>query len=231
MKLLALDTSTEACSAAILYNEEITEEYRIAPRLHSELILSMVERVLAEAGLLMQDLDAVAFGQGPGSFVGVRIATGVVQGLAYSAGLGVLPVSSLAAMAQGYKAADNLLVAIDARMQEVYWAEYRRNSRGLVELIGEESVQAPACVSYSEQAETLSASIYHGIGTGWGTYIDDLSARCGVGKIQSEVFPHAKDILPLAARDFQAGGAINPLEAKPVYLRNQVVQKRLKVKG
>ena len=139
MKILALDTSTEACSAALLIDSQISQRYEVAPREHGALILPMIERLLVDAGVVLSQLDALAFGRGPGAFVGVRIATGVAQGIAFAADLPVVPVSSLAALAQSVEHA-NVYSAIDARMDEVYWAAYRKNNEGVVELLGEETV-------------------------------------------------------------------------------------------
>ena len=240
MKILAIDTSTEACSAALLIDSDITEQYQLAPQQHSELILKMVECLLVQAEIPLSALDAIAFGRGPGSFVGVRIATGVVQGLAYAAQLPVIPVSGLAAMAQAYlgeimlsghaRDATRILVAIDARMQEVYWAEYQINEFDLVELVGKEVVQDPKLVSYAHEESTVaqplpSEKVYYGIGTGWGTYHDALSARFKTIEINSKIYPHAKDIAILAKQEYKDGKMINAAEAHPVYLRNQIVKK------
>ena len=133
MKLLALDTATEACSAALYIDGEIKQEYQLAPREHTRLILAMVESLLVEAGITIKQLDALAFGRGPGSFTGVRIATGAVQGMAYGADLPVVPVSTLASIAQSVHdehQAESVLTAIDARMQAVYWARVSCPSRG-----------------------------------------------------------------------------------------------------
>ncbi|HED40783.1 MAG TPA: tRNA (adenosine(37)-N6)-threonylcarbamoyltransferase complex dimerization subunit type 1 TsaB, partial [Chromatiales bacterium] len=143
MKLLAIDTATEACSAALSINGEISERYEIAPRQHATLILPMIDSLLSEAGITLAQMDAIAFGRGPGAFTGVRIGVGVVQGLAFSIERPVVPVSSLAAMAYGAMAkfnATNVLAGIDARMGEVYWGAYQRSSDGGMREVGEESV-------------------------------------------------------------------------------------------
>jgi len=142
MKLLALDTSTEACTVAIAVDGRAMERFSVGGN-HSEQILPMVQELLAEAGASLKELDAVVFGRGPGSFTGLRIAAGVTQGLAFGADRPVVPVSSLAALAQGQNA-DRVLAAFDARMQQVYWGAYVRGPGGLVELTGEESVLAPS---------------------------------------------------------------------------------------
>ena len=148
MNILAIETATEACSAALAVDGEIIERYQVAPRRHTQLIHGQMEEVLAETGLALGQLDAIAFGRGPGAFTGVRIATSVVQGVAFALDLPVIPISTLAALAQGCEG-DRLLVAIDARMNEVYWGVYRRDQGGLVELVGEERVVAPEQVPCS----------------------------------------------------------------------------------
>ncbi len=128
MKLLAIDTSTDACSAALWLNGEVRQRYQVAPREHGQLILPMIESLLAEAGLALTQLDTLAFGRGPGGFTGVRIANSVIQGLAFGADLPVVPISSLAALAQGAyteMGTPQILAAIDARIGEVYWGAYR----------------------------------------------------------------------------------------------------------
>jgi tRNA threonylcarbamoyladenosine biosynthesis protein TsaB len=139
--ILALDTSTEACSVALWADGAVTERFELGSQ-HSERILPMTQEALAEAGVALTQIDAVAFGRGPGSFTGLRICAGVAQGLAFGADVPVLPVSSLAALAQGIEA-PGVLAAFDARMDQLYWGAYVRNARGLVELSGAEKVLAP----------------------------------------------------------------------------------------
>ncbi len=135
MKLLAIETAAEACSAALLIDGEISLRYEVQPRKHSELIMSMLNSLLQEADLSPARLDGLAFGCGPGSFTGVRIAAGVAQGVALGADLPVVRVSTLAALAQGYfrqSGHTSVLPAFDARMQEVYWGCYRLQDSGLM---------------------------------------------------------------------------------------------------
>jgi len=129
MKILAVDTATQACSAALFIDGETTAEFRLAPREHTQLILPMVESLLQQAAIKIADLDALAFGRGPGSFTGVRIATGIVQGLAFAHNLPVLAISTLASIAQlagDEHQHNNVLAGIDARMGEIYWGCYQR---------------------------------------------------------------------------------------------------------
>ena len=220
LKLLAIETATEACSAALRVNGDVLCRYRLAPREHAGLILSMVDELLAEAGLRLGELDALAFGRGPGAFTGVRIAAGVIQGLAYGADLPVVPISSLAALAQSAaNGHSHILAAIDARMGEVYWGTYGVEG-GLVALLGAESVSKPEAVTPATD-QTL-----YGVGTGWRTYKDVLGKRLGprLAGCDGDRYPDARHILPLAAREFESGRTVPAAQALPVYLRNQVAK-------
>jgi tRNA threonylcarbamoyladenosine biosynthesis protein TsaB len=218
MKLLALDTSTEACSAALFVNGEIRQRFEITPKAHTKLLLPMIESLLAEAELNLTQLDALAFGCGPGSFTGLRIATGVVQGLAFGADLPVVPVSTLAALAQ------NLLpelafVATDARIGEIFWGVYQKNVDGFVELVSEEAVLPVSQIQFPQQSAI-------GIGSGWRVYETELLKKtCGfVSQIESEVLPQSSAIAELGVYGFEQGRAIAAEFAQPVYLRDKVAQ-------
>jgi len=224
MKLLAIETATEACSAALYIDGEVSERCEVAPRRHAELILPMMDQLLAEAELKLSQLDALAFGRGPGSFTGVRIATGVIQGAAYGAELPVVPVSTLAALAQRYfreQGACRILPAFDARMKEVYWAAYEAGASGLVELVGREQVAVP------EKAELPAGEGWHGVGTGWATYGDQLSQRLGdrLLEVKGDLLCSAHDVALLGVDGFKMGDAVSPECALPVYLRDQVAKK------
>ncbi|MGB5493340.1 MAG: tRNA (adenosine(37)-N6)-threonylcarbamoyltransferase complex dimerization subunit type 1 TsaB, partial [Sedimenticolaceae bacterium] len=146
MKLLAIDTTEDACSAALLIDSEVAERFEIVPRRHSEILLPMMDGLLSDAGLRLRDLDALAFARGPGSFTGVRIAVSVAQGAAFGAQLPVVPVSSLQALAQGVRreqAAGAVLSALDARMREVYWGGYRADAMGIMRTVIADCVSAP----------------------------------------------------------------------------------------
>ena len=222
MKLLALDTATEACSAALYIDGEIAQRYQLAPREHTQLILGMAESLLNDAGVKISELDALAFGRGPGSFTGVRIATGVVQGMAYAADLPVVPVSTLASIAQAaYEehARLHILSAIDARMGGVYWGAYQVEN-GLVVLQGEEMVTTPDQVP-------VPKGQWVGAGSGWKGHKEALTERLGAIVTQQfdDYFPQSKTIAQLAAHDFQQGLAVEAAQAVPVYLRNDVAKK------
>jgi len=224
MKLLALDTSTEACSAALWIDGVISERYALTPNDHGRHILGMLESLVSEAGIALPMLDALAFGRGPGSFTGVRIAAGVVQGLALGADLPVVPVSSLAALARAaYREhrATAVLAAIDARMNEVYWGCYRISGEGQVEVEGDEVVIVPAGVPVPVTGQ------WRGIGSGWAAYGEQLAARVGerLTGYDGDRYPGAADVAALAAAAYARGQAVPADQVTPVYLRDNVVHK------
>jgi tRNA threonylcarbamoyladenosine biosynthesis protein TsaB len=222
--LLGIDTSNGACSAGLWLDGECLERYEVAPRGHGLLLLPMVESLLAEAGLALAAVDALALGRGPGSFTGLRIATGMGEGLAFAIDRPGVPVSSLATLAQGAVGVDGLpaervLAAFDARMAEVYWGAYRRSGEGLVALVGDERVVPPG------QARAPDDGAWIGVGEGWSAYGDDLMAAVGdrVEVMVEPLYPRARDLLALAVRAWDAGDAVPAEQALPVYLRDQVV--------
>jgi len=221
MRLLAIDTSGDACSAALLTEMDLQQRLTLEPRRHADLILGMVNDLLRAADLKLAELDALAFGRGPGSFTGVRIATAVIQGLAFGADLGVVPVSTLAGLAQGLhrrRGARHCLAALDARMGELYWGRYVLDDQGLMRLVGAESVTTP------DQAELPADEGWQGAGSGWEAQGERLRLRLGARLIASDpaAVCEAQDLMPLAAADFTAGLALPPELALPVYLRDQV---------
>ena len=219
MKLLAIDTATEACSAALYIDGNILEKYEVAPRQHAELILPMIDALLAEAELELASLDGLAFGRGPGAFTGLRIATGIIQGLAFASDLPVVPVSTLAAMAQGVANQSNtILSAIDARMGEIYWAIFTVGNDGLVKPQTDEQVSKPDTLNIDIKTECF------GVGTGWGTFEEALSIQVGdsLTGFEKLCYPRASNILTLAKKEFETGNTVSATEALPVYLRNKV---------
>lgn len=222
MNLLALETATDACSAALAVNGDFLERFEIAPRGHSQRILPMMDELLMEAGITLAEVDALAFGRGPGAFTGMRIAVGVAQGIAFGADLPVVAVSSLATLAQGARA-QQVLVAVDARMNEVYWGAYRRNSDGLMELCGEESVLSP------DQVPAPDEGAWAAVGSAWLTYEDKLAARClgRISGIDPVALPHAQDVALLGIAAYEAGEAVSAEQALPVYLRDETAWKKM----
>ena len=231
--LLALDTATEACSVALLRGGEKTHLAQFAQREHTKHILPMVNEILAQAGITLRQVDALVFGRGPGSFTGVRIGAGIAQGLAFGAELPVIPVSNLAAMAQAayvqYQA-ENVLTAIDARMNEVYFAQWQaqkvRSDFGefldWVPMIAEQVCSPSKVIEQVVQQHRENAVL---AGTGWAAYPELNEAN--LGKATEITLPSALYMLDLALPKWFAGETISPLEIEPIYLRNEVTWKKL----
>ena len=221
MKLLALDTATEACSAAVWVDGAVLERYERAPRRHAALILPMIEAVLAEANLTPLQLDAIAFGRGPGAFTGVRIAIGIAQGIAFAADLPVVPISTLAALALGAAQEtghSRVAAALDARMGEVYWGIYTVTD-GDANLLGEERVDAPQSIIVPTLGDCF------GVGNGWIAYATVLAQCLQVSGWQDERYPRARDIARLAAAPLRRSTWVSADQALPVYLRNKIASK------
>jgi tRNA threonylcarbamoyladenosine biosynthesis protein TsaB len=223
-QILAIETSTSACSAALCIGGEILERYALAPRQHAALILPMIESVLAEAGIGVPMLDAIAFGRGPGAFTGVRIAASIVQGIAFAAELPVVPVSTLAALAQGAMretGETQVMAALDARKDEVYWGCYLQKDETLV-LQGCEVVCPPANVPRPAPGRWVGA------GSGWLAYGERLLQHCGddVIRVLPDLEPRASDVARLGLNDFVQGKSVAADAAVPVYLRDNVADAR-----
>ncbi|PNO53890.1 tRNA (adenosine(37)-N6)-threonylcarbamoyltransferase complex dimerization subunit type 1 TsaB [Aeromonas hydrophila] len=226
MKILAVDTATEACSAALLVGEKVFSRWEEAPRDHTRKILPMVQAVLDDAGIALDELDAIAFGRGPGSFTGVRIGIGVAQGLAFGAGVPLIGISTLAAMAQGahrLDGAEQVLTAIDARMNEVYFGRYELID-GRMQLVGDEVVSDPEALV---DVRGKLAGRMTCVGTGFETYGEILSGLADELAVSQVRFPAAEDMLPLARSAWLAGEAVAVEQATPVYLRDKVTWKKL----
>jgi len=221
MRVLALDTSTESCSVALLVDGEVRLRAAITERGHAELVLPMVDALLTEAGLSLEDLDGIAFGRGPGAFTGLRIAAGVVQGLAFGAGLRVAPVSSLAAVVAQVAAAPGevVLACNDARMGEVYWGVFRLEADGSVSALVAESVSAPALVG---EGAPLPG---HAAGNAL-TRHPALAARLAARGLQLHdgLLPRADAIARLGARMLAAGQGLPADQALPIYVRDDVAR-------
>jgi tRNA threonylcarbamoyladenosine biosynthesis protein TsaB len=219
LRLLAFDTSTEWCTAALWLDGRLVDAGEHAGQRHSQLLLPMITGLLAQAGLTLTALDGIAFGRGPGSFTGLRIACGVAQGLALGAGLPVLGVSTLEALAEEAGAA-RVVTCLDARMHEVYAAVWRRADAGwLAE--AEATVCPPALVPIPVSPG------YVGCGSGFAAYPDILAARYGdrLTEIRPQVIPHARAVARLAAPRFAAGQGLPPEQAEPFYVRDKVALK------
>lgn len=221
LRLLAIDTATEACSAALLIGDEVIERSEIAPRRHAELILPMIEALLGEAGISRRQIDAIAVGRGPGAFTGVRLAISVAQGLALGLDIPVVPVSSLAALAQDAPADIDapILAVIDARMGEVYAGTFLRDADAMVAPIGLESVGPASRLVLPKVPARWSI-----VGSGWGAYRDALSAHLPQPPVFADGtrFPQARAIARLAAPQLAAGRGVAAEFALPVYLRDKV---------
>ncbi|MDA8419753.1 MAG: tRNA (adenosine(37)-N6)-threonylcarbamoyltransferase complex dimerization subunit type 1 TsaB [Pseudomonadota bacterium] len=219
MKVLALETSTPACSAALWVDGDIRERFETGSQ-HSHRILSMVGELLDSAGLHLAGLDAIAFGRGPGSFTGLRIAAAVTQGLAFAADLPVLPVSSLAALAQG-EGKGRVLAALDARMNQVYWGAYQCEAGSRPRLVGAEIVAAPADLPAPPGAD------WWGAGSGWDLHAGRLAA-CWPGQLAGWTpgrLPHAREVAALGAAGFACGEGLPAEQALPVYVRDDVAKR------
>ena len=227
-RILAIDTATEACSVALYNQGETLAHFELCAREHTQRILPMVQQILAEAGLTLNQLDALAFGRGPGSFTGVRIGIGVAQGLSFGAELPLLPVSTLQTMAQGacrQTGAQRVLAAIDARMGEVYWGEFTRNAQGIWEGESSEKVIKPEQIL--ARAGELSGR-FATVGTGWETYPHLLGESPATELFDGKMLlPQAEDMLPLALQLWEKGVRVKPEDAEPTYLRNEVTWKKL----
>ena len=226
--LLALDTSTEACSVALLHNGEKTYLYEVAERTHTKRILPMVEQLLSQSGISLKQIDALAFGRGPGSFTGVRVGAGIAQGLALGADLPVIAVSDLLAMAQAafeLQGKTNIATAIDARMNEVYFAQFCHQQTS-VGMQWQDIVKEQVCSSEQAIAQLDKAAFR--VGTGWAAYAQFAQQEL----IGSEIIlPDARFMLDIALTNWQQGKSISALEIEPVYLRNEVTWQKLPGKG
>ncbi len=221
MKILALESASEACSAALSVDGEIFFRYVVEPKAHARLLLPMIDEIMKEADLKPRELDGIAYGHGPGSFTGVRIGAGMVQGIALGCDIPALGISTLQTIAErnfrenGQK---NTLAVVDARMKEVYFGAYITAESGDSVLQGEECVAAPENVSVTR------AGPWSGAGSGWAVYADALNESLGKPTLgcADDLLPHAVDVLTLAVKRFELGKGVSAQLAMPVYLRDKV---------
>ena len=223
MKILALDAATEACSAALLIDASLAERFEVIGRGHADRLLPMADELLRDAGLLPRDLDAIAFGRGPGGFTGIRIAAGLAQGLAAGSDRPILPVSNLAAVAAGAAReaqATRILACMDARMGQVYWAAFDCSAAAPVAVSGEH-------LANPGDVEPPPGPSWLGAGHGFAAY-PEIAARLGgrVSGADGNRLPRAADIARIAAADLRTGKGLHAARGLPVYLRDEVVHRR-----
>lgn len=222
MKLLAIDTSSDACSVALCSGADVIEQHVVKPRVHAEILIPMIESLLLESGLALSDLDAVVLGNGPGSFIGMRIGASVAQGICFGSGLDIVPISSLAAIAAEVieeHGGEKIVVAQDARMHEVYVGRYARASDDLPVAVAEDEIcpigeLAGLCDSYTAA------------GGAWKKFpqLQQANQRW-VGAYASVVLPRARFLLQLGAQGVRSGAAIAPELLRPAYIRVKVAEK------
>jgi len=226
MNLLAIDTSSPACSVALKVGDDVSDRHEEQDREHTRLLTPMIRDLLAAAGLSMQQLDAIVLGNGPGSFIGMRIAASVAQGLAHGADIGIVPVSSLAAVAAEVFAAsdaDEVVVAQDAHMNEVYLGAFRRGAENLPDAIIPECLQSQTLIAGLDES---SAPGRVAAGFGWARYPALAAANASLIGSQSDVVhPRARFLLALGEAALASGSAIRPQDIVPAYLRSKVAQK------
>ncbi len=234
MNILAIETATEACSASLSINDVVSKQSQVAPQQHSQLILPMIDSLLQQADLEVSQLDYLAFGRGPGSFTGVRIATGMIQGLSMSANIPVVGVSTLATMAQNALVTNHAqyaVAAIDARMGEVYFGIFKSNAEGVMTLIENEQVLAP-----KKAIEKLAAFVssvnepFFTVGTGWQAYPELLESDEQVKALSREteiLYPDAEFMLPYAKSMIAQNQVLSADKVQPVYVRDEVTWKKL----
>mgnify|MGYP006071316857 FL=1 len=225
MNILAIDTTTSSCSAALLLDHELITQCQVAERNHTQLILPMVDALLNKGGLKLSQISVIAFTSGPGSFTGIRVGFGIVQGLAFGADLPVLPVSSLETLAhtaiRKLKLQKNthIIPMLDARMHEIYWAQFNYNSGNLTRINAD-------CVS---PPEALSAVIKNpSIMIGDGLNYSDRLPEKSLDFCHISLLPEAQDIFKIACPLIEKGEVIDIQEASPMYLRNQITWKKHK---
>lgn len=221
MKLLAIETAFEACSIALSMDGQVRERFELAPRQHAELLLPWVSELLAEGGIKLNQLDALAFSRGPGSFTSLRIGIGVVQGLAWGSGVPVVPVSSLQTLAQAAagEGVRKAIVAMDARMNEVFHGCFVLDENGLMNAAGREIVCEPELVAVADPAA------WSGVGNGFERYPGLAGLSSHLNSVHPDIWPHASAMIPLAEAWLLENKALPASQAQPVYIRDQVAQK------
>lgn len=227
MKYLAIDASTEACSVALSVDGRVTHEFEHCPQSHSLVLLPMVDRILKQADVSLSELDGIIYGRGPGSFTGVRIGIGVVQGLAFAADLRLVGISTMQAMAQQAfteYGQNSVLAAIDARMSEVYTCLFQADANGIMQPVNQEQVLPPEKVP-ATLPEGVSCAF--AVGTGFDAYTEALSSLKTQSESPEVLYPNAKAMLPCGIALFEQGESVAPEDAQPTYVRDTVSWKKL----
>jgi len=227
MRMLAFDTSSSACSVALLNQGEIKCLHKIAPMQQTNLILPFVHELLESCSLSLNQLDAIAFGSGPGSFTGIRIASSVAQGLSFPYDIPLIPVSSLAILAQtAYltQKRPHVLVALDARVDQIYWAYYAVDESEAISLVGQEQCCLLSQLSLPSTLlakNKLNPEEWCGVGDGWVKYGDQLMTEIGFrpSQLETELAPEASALIDLAQIKFKLGLKVSSMKAIPTYLR------------
>ncbi|MFT7235398.1 MAG: tRNA threonylcarbamoyladenosine biosynthesis protein TsaB [Methylophagaceae bacterium] len=229
MNILALDTCSEMCSTALLFQGKRYELTKKTQRGHSDLVLGMMDNLFEQSASSLSDVDVLAFGRGPGSFTGVRVGVSVAQGIAFAREIPVVPISSLAAVAQ--KAADEIgsayiAVAMDARMGEIYCAHYHYDGKS-IRLLNQERVCNPTDFVPYHQGACV------GVGTAWSVYETQLQANFGrlLSHVEANYYPEAVNVITLAEDEILAGNLLRAEQALPVYLRDNVAKKKAEQGG
>lgn len=223
VKILGFETATAGCSVALHTGSEILERFELAPQRHAELILPMIDGLLTVAGMSLSQLDAIAVGRGPGSFMGVRIAVGVAQGLAFGADLPVIPISTLQILAQTayHKYGCNKVIAgWDARMNAIYWGAYVLSEENKMVCYQRDALNDPQDVVLPEGDHWAL------VGNAWQTYQSQLSFAVAGLSTFTDIYPCSKALIELAWSEYMAGKTCSPFELEPVYLRDQVTHSK-----
>ena len=228
MKILAIETSTEYCSVALWQDGVVSERCELVGQKHSEVLMEMLDALLKEAGIKVKQVDGIAFGKGPGSFTGVRIACGVTQGLALGAEVEVVGVCTLEALAEA-SGKDKVIAALDARMSEFYLAAYEKRN-------GEWAVVIAPCLCKADAAPALMGEGWFGVGSGFAVSSltptplpagEGLKARYGsqLSGVDEKAVPQASAVVSVGVREFAKGNAVDAALALPLYLRDKVALK------
>lgn len=221
MKILAIDASTEACSVALYIEGELIERYLVAPRKHIELLKPMVVDVMAEAEVDVQELTGLAFGAGPGSFAGLRVACAFIQGMGVALDIPVVPVSTLKAMAQQIletQSDKTVLVMLDAKMKEVYWGVYRLEGKEVIAILPEKVSKIDEIPNFSG---VVGLGSIVGVGDGWVVAPNWITAL-NPEFVDKNVYPRAGEIALLSLNDFEKGMGLDAEQVSPIYLRNNI---------